>query len=102
MGIVPYNHFLDTNWKRGYPRLSVSRVVEAVDYVVQLVGNTKHVAIGTDFDGGFGAESIPAEWDSIADVIKIADNLSIKGYQPEDIHSILNGNWLRILRKSLL
>lgn len=102
MGIVPYNHFLDTYWKQGDPRLSLSRVVEAVDYVVQLAGDAKHVALGTDFDGGFGAESIPAEWDSITDVIQIAGALQNLGYSTEDIQSILNGNWLRILRKNLI
>lgn len=102
MGIVPYNHFLDTHWKHGDPRLGMSRVIEAIDYVVQLVGDARHVALGTDFDGGFGAESIPAEWDSIADVIQIASALQNKGYQTKDIQFILNGNWLRVLKKNFI
>jgi membrane dipeptidase len=101
VGIVPYLHFLDPQWSDGSPRLSINKVVEAIDYVVQLVGNPCHVALGTDFDGGYGVESIPAEMDSIADVIKIATALEGRGYKKDEITSILHGNWLRILRNGL-
>jgi membrane dipeptidase len=76
-------------------------LVAAIDYTVQLAGSARHVAIGTDFDGGFGAESIPEGLNTIADIYKIGFALEHKGYQPQDIQDILHGNWLRILRRGL-
>ncbi len=32
-----------------------------------MAGDVRHVGIGTDFDGGFGVEQVPAEIETIAD-----------------------------------
>jgi membrane dipeptidase len=101
IGIVPYNHFLDPNWKNDSPRLSIDVMVEAIDSIVQLAGSANHVAIGTDFDGGFGRESIPEGMESIADIGNVSAALEQKGYTVQDIQAILHGNWLRILRRGL-
>jgi len=103
VGIVPFNAFLKPGWKKGDSReeVSIHLVAEAIDHVAQLTGSSAHVGLGTDFDGGFGAESIPAEMDTIADLPLIAEALSDRGYALSDIERIMNGNWLRILRSSL-
>ena len=103
VGIVPYNRYLKPGWQRGQARTAVpmETVADAIDYVVQLTGNTTHVALGSDFDGGFGKESIPAGIDSIADVLDIAEVLAVRGYGDADIEQVMNGNWLRILRNAL-
>jgi membrane dipeptidase len=59
------------------------------------------VGLGTDFDGGFGVESVPPEIDTIADLPKLAPKLAEKGYNQEDINRIFSGNWLRILKDNL-
>ncbi len=103
IGVIPYNRFLDPSWKRGDPRekVKLSRLIEAIDHICQIAGNANHAAIGSDFDGGFGLDSIPQELDSVADLAIIGDFLSQKGYHPADVAAILNGNWLRMLKKSL-
>lgn len=101
-GIMPINSQLQGGWTHDEPRLSLSKVAEAIDYHVQLVGDTLHVAIGSDFDGGFGLESLPAEMDTIQDMLKLVPFLSTRGYQPLDIRNIFYGNWLRILNQGLL
>ena len=103
MGIVPVNHFLDWNWKDygGREAIGLEKYIAQIDHVCQLAGNTQHVAIGTDFDGGFGVEWVPREIDTIADLIKLIPLLAEKGYNQEDIDRILSGNWLRILEKNL-
>jgi membrane dipeptidase len=60
-----------------------------------------HVGIGSDFDGGFGLQSVPAEIDSIADLRKLIPLLSQKGYTEADISAILGGNWLVYLQNTL-
>jgi membrane dipeptidase len=103
VGIVPYNRFLKPGWQVGAARseVTVQTVVEALDAVAQLTGSVNHVGIGSDFDGGFGAESIPLEMDTVADLIKIADGLQAWGYTPAQIGQVMHGNWLRVLRDSL-
>jgi membrane dipeptidase len=64
-------------------------------------GDAAHVGLGTDFDGGFGTESAPAEMDTVADLVKVADTLKACGYADADVEAIMSGNWLRLLRRSL-
>jgi len=103
MGIVPLNSFLDWNWRDrgGREAMTLEHVIAQIDYVCQLAGNTYHVALGTDFDGGFGVESVPFELDTIADLPKLAPQLAKWGYNEEDIARIFSGNWLRILKHNL-
>ncbi len=103
MGIVPYNLFLSNTWSLadGKSALTLNRVVEAIDYVCQLVGSAEHVGIGTDFDGGFGAEATPHELNTIADLWLLKDALEARGYSQADVVNILGGNMLRQLRASL-
>lgn len=103
MGIVPLNAFLDWNWRShgGQGSLSLDHITAQIDYVCQIAGNTCHVGIGTDFDGGYGVESVPPEIDTIADLPKLAPKLAEKGYNDEDINRIFSGNWLRIIQNNL-
>jgi membrane dipeptidase len=103
IGIVPYNGFLRPDWHRGdrKERVTFSDVVRAIDHVCQRVGDAEHVGLGSDFDGGFGSESAPAELDTVADLPKLATALGEHGFEPEHIRAIMGGNWLRWLRRIL-
>jgi len=103
IGIVPYNSFLRPGWSKGDPKdaVTVADVAAAADHVCQVVGDAKHVGLGSDFDGGFGAESTPAEIDTVADLARIGPALAELGYGEEDIAAVLGGNWLRVLRAAL-
>ena len=71
-----------------------------MDHICQLAGNARHIAIGTDLDGGFGREQCPADVETIADLQKLPNLLSARGYSDEDINGIMHGNWLRFLKES--
>jgi membrane dipeptidase len=103
MGILPINSMLKEGWRRGDRKdaVTIDSVAAAMDYVCQKAGDAQHVAIGSDFDGGFGAESTPAEIDTVADLTKIAGALEARGYAEADIEAIMGGNWVRILRRAL-
>ncbi len=75
-------------------------VVNHIDHVCQLAGSARHAAIGTDLDGGFGTEESPADLDTIADLQKLPDILTRRGYSPADIRGILHGNWLDLMRRA--
>jgi membrane dipeptidase len=103
MGIVLYNRFLSDSWQSGDPKASLplSIVIDAIDTVCQLTGSARHVGIGSDFDGGFGMESIPDGLDTVGDLMKIGDALLTRGYAQADVEAIMSGNMLRKLRQAL-
>jgi membrane dipeptidase len=103
IGIMPANWALDPAWKRDKLKADIhlGAVVNAIDRVCQAAGDAQHVAIGTDFDGGFGAEATPAEIDTIADLQGLVPVLTARGYGETDVAAIMHGNWLRMVRESL-
>ncbi len=103
IGVLPINNFLHPEWKETDPRelVSIQRVIDQIDYICQTAGDARHAALGSDFDGGVGLQSVPSEIDSIADLQKIIPLLAERGYPEEAIAAIMGGNWLRHLRGSL-
>jgi len=102
IGVLPLLWALDSDWKaKGREGVSLDSVVDAIDVLVELTGGTRHVGIGTDFDGGQGAEQAPHEVDTIADLPKLADALGRRGYRDDDVRNIMSGNWLRVLARTL-
>ena len=81
-------------------QVSLSTVVDHIDYVCQLAGSSHHAAIGSDLDGGFGREQSPHDLDTIADLQKLAGLLAERGYKDEDVAAVMHGNWLRLLRQA--
>lgn len=79
----------------------MTKVVDHIDHICQLAGNCRHVGIGTDLDGGYGREQSPVDLDTIADLQRMPEMLSGRGYSDADIRAIMHGNWLRLLRAAL-
>jgi membrane dipeptidase len=105
IGLIPLNTFLKVGWlrKAGSRReeVSLDAFIAHIDHVCQLAGDAKHAGIGSDFDGGFGYQSIPRELDTIADLQMVSSKLVERGYSESDAANILGGNWLRFLQKHL-
>jgi membrane dipeptidase len=103
IGIVPYNRFLVGTWRTGDGRqgITLDHVAAQIDHVCQVVGSADHVALGSDFDGGFGLDRIPEGLDSVADLRLIGDRLLAWGYTGSQIEAILGGNWIGVLRRAL-
>jgi membrane dipeptidase len=103
IGISPFIAFLKPGWVRGGRREagSLAQIVAHIDYVCQMAGDARHVGFGTDFDGGFGLQSVPPEIDSMADLHKLTPLLVEKGYTGEDLDAIFGENWLKLLERIL-
>ncbi len=99
VGIVPCNYFLRPDWRS--EGATIHDVAAAIDHVCQVVGDAAHVGLGSDFDGGFGAENTPVEIDTVADLQLIAPALDDMGYEEEHIAAIMSGNWLSVLQRTL-
>jgi len=98
------NWMIAPGWKMGQTsraEATLERIADT-DHICQLAGNHRHVAIGSDLDGGFGTEQSPAEVETIADIQKIAGVFQRRGYPAEAIDDIIfHGNWLRFFLKHL-
>ncbi len=103
IGTVLFNKFLRAGQAMGDPKhlVTLDHVVAHIDHVCQVLGSAAHVGIGSDLDGGFGREDIPAEMDSIADEPLIAAKLAGRGYSETDVTNIMGGNWLNLLKRTL-
>lgn len=103
IGIVPFNRFLNDGWEKTDPKEKVSlrEVAAHMDYICQRAGDARHVALGSDFDGGYGVRSVPAEVDTIADLQLLCPILAEMGYTETDVAAILGGNWRSKLEASL-
>jgi membrane dipeptidase len=103
IGVMPLNQFLQAGWKSGDRRslVSLDRLLAHIDSICQIAGDAQHVALGSDFDGGFGLQNVPAEIDTIADLRKLIPMLVERGYIEDDIAAILGQNWARLLQLHL-
>ena len=90
-------------WVRGQSTpenagVTLDRVIDHIDHICQIAGNTRHCMIGSDLDGAFGREQCPSDVETIADLAKIPGLLRKRGYSEEDVLNIAHGNFLRFLR----
>jgi membrane dipeptidase len=81
--------------------VSMSHVVDHMDHICQLAGNTDHVGIGSDLDGAFGREQSPKDLNTIADLQMLASLLQKRGYGEADVEKIFHGNFVRFLNEAL-
>lgn len=102
IGCVLYNRFLMPGWEKtaAKDKVSLRAALEHIDHFCEIAGDASHVGIGSDFDGGFGKESVPSEIDTIADLQRLGDVLTSR-FSDSDVINILGDNWIRLLRRAL-
>ena len=109
IGLVFCQFFIDPeiNWAQRPSRHSwdskygMDGLLPHVEHIANLAGgSTANIAIGTDMDGGFGAEVTPTDVDTIADVPGFSDVLTSAGYSREDAEGVLSRNALRFFHKA--
>jgi len=94
VGLVLGNAFLDGAAGRTGD-VGLDRVGQHFDHVRGLVGDGR-VGVGSDLDGGFGAEETPRELTRGRDFARLADAVA-----PEHRASFLGGAWWSWLERSL-
>jgi len=75
---------------------TLADVCNHIDHVVKVAG-IDHVGIGSDFDG---VPRLPVGLEDVSSYPRITQELLNRGYNKEQIHKILGGNALRILRQA--
>ena len=103
IGMVLDAWMMVPGWVRGKSTpegmgVSLQQTIQNIDHICQLAGNSLHVGIGTDLDGGFGKEQGPADIDTIADLQKIPALLANRGYTKVDVNNIMHQNFIGFLQ----
>jgi membrane dipeptidase len=104
VGVAVYNSYLKAGWLVGKNRreeVPLRYVADHIDHICQIAGDALHVGIGSDFDGGFGLQSVPPEIDTVADLQNLVSLLQARGYSETDAANILGGNWIARLKRDL-
>jgi membrane dipeptidase len=104
IGVALDGWMLAPGWVRGKTTpqsagLKLERVIDHLDHICQLAGNTAHAGIGSDLDGAFGREQTPMDLDSIADLSKLPALLAGRGYKAADVSAIMAGNFIGFLER---
>jgi len=91
------------DWVRGVStpenmHCNLEVMIDHLDHICQIAGNTLHVGMGSDLDGAFGREQCPYDIETIADLQKIPALLEKRGYKKQDVQNLMHGNWTRFLR----
>lgn len=86
---------IEKKWAAQFPRPPLKSLIDHIDHIAKVAG-IDHVGLGSDFDG---VTSLPEGIDSVADLPKITEALVARGYTSEQIHKILGGNFLRVMRE---
>lgn len=93
-------------WQKGISdpkqmNCGLEQVIDHIDHICQLAGNSLHAGIGTDLDGAYGKEQCPWDIDTIADIQVLQKKLIKRGYSQADCENIFHKNWLSIIEKVL-
>lgn len=79
--------------------IKIETIVDHIDHICQLAGNSHHCAFGSDLDGTFGTEQSPYDLDQISDLQKLTGILAARGYTSTDIENIFHANAISFLRR---
>lgn len=101
IGVAFDSWMLQPGWSLDNNRATIADAVNHIDHICQLAGNTRHAAIGSDLDGGYGTEQTPVDLNTIADLQKIPALLAARGYSTAGVEAVMHGNWIRFFGESL-
>src|SRR4051812_33481638 len=77
-----------------YPAGSIHDVVAHIDHIAKTIG-VDYIGLGSDYDG---IGKVPAQLEDVSTYPFITQELINRGYKPADIHKIMSGNILRVMR----
>jgi membrane dipeptidase len=107
IGMVFAEQMLSPAWNWDDPRTHyttatrpMKAVLEHMDHICNLTGNTDHVAFGTDLDGGFGLELSPTDYNTIDDLQGFLNIMRAHGYNETDVAKFAHGNLIRFFKSN--
>ena len=74
---------------------TIHDVVDHIDHIAKVAG-VNHIGIGSDYDG---IPTVPKQLEDVSTYPLITQELLNRGYKPDDIHKIMSGNILRVMKQ---
>jgi membrane dipeptidase len=101
VGVNLVSNFIDPQATREPPvRARLSCLFDHIDRIVALMGRRDGIGLGSDMDGGFGADWLPQGIDSPSDLHKITDGLRVRGWTDDEIDGFRFNNWARFIAEN--
>ena len=101
IGMNFYDKFLVPPEEFRKRKANLNDLLRHMKHVCEIAGDARHVAIGTDMDGGFGREEIPQEIPSAGELPRVAEFLGRSGFSAQEVEGIMGGNWKRFFGRAL-
>ena len=85
-------------WRRANPVLpgTAHTLVDHIEHIAKVAG-VDHVGIGSDYDG---VSTLPKQLEDVSTYPVITQELLNRGYSAEDIHKIMSGNIMRVIKEA--
>ncbi|MEQ9617014.1 MAG: membrane dipeptidase [Phycisphaerales bacterium] len=90
IGLVLARNFVEPNGEA-----TIDLALDHVERICDLVGTRACVGIGSDMDGGFGADDLVEGIRTPSDLFKLGEQLRRRGWSDEEVHGFTHMNWLR-------
>lgn len=85
-------------WDSG--RATTQDCVRHLEHMAEVAGRRDFLALGSDMDGGFSAERLPAGIDLPRDLERLAASLRSVGWSESEVDGFAGGNWARFWHAS--
>jgi membrane dipeptidase len=93
IGLNLFRKFVDPPGMEGQG--GITEAIDLVEHVCTVVGHRRAVGLGSDLDGGFGADQLPVGIRVPADYEKLAEELARRGWNDAEVEGFAWGNWAR-------
>ena len=96
-GVIGFNLLSDfiTPGIKKKQRAPIQDCIKHIEHICNLTGSTKHIGLGSDMDGGFGADGLPEGINAPADLTLLTDALQQAGWSNDDLANFAHANWER-------
>lgn len=94
IGLNLFSKFLVPKERSG-ERAMLDDCVAHVEHVCELMGHRRGVGLGSDMDGGFGANALPRGIESPRDLTSLAEALRGRGWTDDEVRGFACENWIR-------
>lgn len=81
--------------KKTGERALIADCVRHIEHVCELANSRMHIGLGSDMDGGFGADGLPEGINTPANLIVLTDALQAQGWSDAELAGFAHGNFER-------
>lgn len=94
IGLNLLSDFITPGLKKGQ-RAPIEDCVRHIEHVCEVTASRAHIGLGSDIDGGFGADQLPQGINTPTDLTLLTDALAAQGWSENDLAGFAHANWER-------